>query len=144
YKRIARHPRFATQLRFDSYPNPQRGPRGSPRSAKARARDRAMFPVDILHALLRHSLAHHRRETIAFGRRINALMERFFLAAVWRNFVKARSERRPEPTTPAMAIKLTDRPWSWKRVLARRIFPQRETLPPVWNELYARLWDNPL
>lgn len=31
--------------------------------------------------------ARPRRETIAFGRRLNAVMERLFLAAVWRNFV---------------------------------------------------------
>ena len=103
-----------------------------------------MFPVDLLHALLRHSLAHHRRETIAFGRRLNALMERLFVAVVWRNFVKGRSERKPDPTTPAMAINLTDRAWSWRQVLSQRLFPHRETVPPVWQELYARLWDNPL
>ena len=71
-------------------------------------------------------------------------MERFFVAVIWRNFVKARSERIPQTTTPAMTINLTDRPWSWKRVLSRRIFPKRETLPPVWQELYDRQWDNPL
>jgi hypothetical protein len=144
YTRIAGHRRFAGRLRLHSFPNPKRGPKGSQRSADARARDRAMFPVDLLHAILRHSLAHHRRETIAFGRRLNAIMERLFVAAVWRNFVKGRSERKPDPTTPAMAIKLTDRAWSWKRVLSRRIFPQHETVPEVWQELYDRLWDNPL
>ena len=144
YARIARRHHQASRLRLKSYPNPARGPRGSPRSHYARARDQAMFPVDLLHALLRHSLAHHRRETIAFGRRLNAIMERLFVAAVWRNFVKARSERKPDPTTPAMSINLTDRAWSWRRVLGRRLFPQQETVPPVWQELYARLWDNPL
>jgi hypothetical protein len=39
-------------------------------------RDRALYPVDQLHALIRHSQAHHRRETIAFGRRVNAVLER--------------------------------------------------------------------
>jgi len=144
YARIARHPQWAQRLRLQSHPNPKRGPRGSARSAEARARDQAMFPVDLLHMLLRHSLAHHRRETIAFGRRLNALMERLFVAAVWRNFVKLRSERKPEPVTPAMRIGLTDRPWNWRRVLSQRIFPYRETTPPVWQELYARSWDNPL
>src|SRR5262249_36052936 len=59
------------RVRLRSFPDPRRGPKGSPRSPAARARDRAMFPSDLLHALLRHSLAHHRRETIAFGRRLN-------------------------------------------------------------------------
>ena len=103
-----------------------------------------MFPSDVLHALLRHSMAHHRRETIAFGRRLNALMERFFVAAAWRNLVKGRSERKPDPSTPAMAVGLTDEPWQWERVLARRLFFHRETVPHPWDELYRRLWITPL
>jgi len=141
YDKIAgRHPR----VRLQSFPNPRRGPRGSPRSAQALARDRAMFPVDLLHALLRHSVAHHRRETIAFGRRLNALLERLFLAAVWRNFVKLRSERRPQKVTPAMRVGLAREPWSWKRALSRRLFPQRETLSPVERQLYGREWKTPV
>ena len=61
-----------------------------------------MFPVDLLHALLRHSLAAHKRETIAFGRRLNAIVERLFLTAIWRNFVKGVSERKNDPTTPEL------------------------------------------
>jgi hypothetical protein len=102
-----------------------------------------MFPVDSLHGLLRHSLAAHRRETISFGRRLNALAERLFLAIIWRNFVKKCSERRTDPTTPAMKVGLTDRPWPWSRVLARRIFPQRRPVGGVWGELYRRDWITP-
>ncbi len=109
-----------------------------------RRRDAAMFPVDLLHGILRHTCAHHRRETIAFGRRLNALMERLFLTAVWRNFVKRRSERKPRPPeTPAMQRGLTDSPWSWGRVLAQRLFATRTKLPAVWQELYDRLWITP-
>ncbi len=59
-----------------------------------------MFPVDLLHKILRHTLVHLRRETIACGRRLNAVMERLSLAAVWPTFVRRRSERRPEARTP--------------------------------------------
>lgn len=131
------------RVRLERHPNPDRGPKGSPRSRAAIARDRAMFPSDALHALLRHSLAHHRRETIAFGRRLNAVMERMFVSAVWRNFIKARTERRPDPATPAMRLALSTRPWSWPQVLSRRLFPRREKLPPVWRELYRRDWTTP-
>lgn len=144
YRRAARRPEWAHRLRLRSFPNPARGPAGSPRSAEARQRDQAMFPVDLLHMLLRHSLAHHRRETIAFGRRINALLERLFLVAVWRDFVKGRSERKPDPATPAMTLGLTDRAWPWRRVFGRRLFADRETLPPVWQQLYRREWTTPL
>lgn len=141
YDEVAgRHPR----VRLHRFPNPQRGPRGTPRSALALARDRAMFPADVLHALLRHSVAHHRRESIAFGRRLNALLERLFLAAVWRNFIKHRSERRAEKVTPAMRLGLALEPWSWKRVLSRRLFPHRESLTPMQQLLYRRAWTTPV
>ena len=103
-----------------------------------------MFPVDLLHKIFRHSLAHHRRETIAFSRRLNAAMERFFLMAVWRNFIKKRSERLRDPPTPAMSVGLTDSRWTWKRVLARRLFHDRRELPETWSQLYRREWTTPL
>jgi hypothetical protein len=103
-----------------------------------------MFAVDAWHALIRHSAAHHRRETLAFGRRLNALMERMFLMVVWRNFVKRRSERKPDPTTPAMRVGLTDARWDWKRVLSRRLFVGRQRLPAIWHELYRRDWTSPM
>jgi hypothetical protein len=131
-------------IRLSSYPNPRRGPRGSARTPYAGRRDAAMFPSDALHALLRHSVAHHRRETIAFGRRLNSLMERFFLAAAWRNFIKGRSERKPDPSTPAMALGLADKPWSWRRLLGQRLFAGRESPPQVWRQLYKRSWQTPL
>jgi hypothetical protein len=139
---VARHP-LRRRIALERYPNPPRGPKGSPRSAEAVARDAAMFPVDLLHKILRHSLAHHRRETIAFARRLNAAMERLFLTAIWRNFVKRRTERRPEPVTPATMLALTEAPWSWTRVLARRLFFGREKLPPTWQSLYRREWTTP-
>ena len=132
------------RIRLHRFPNPRRRPKGEVRSPEMLARDQAMFPVDQLHALLRHTLAHHRRETIAFGRRINALMERMFLATIWRNFVKWRSERRPDRTSPAIRLGLTDTCWSWRRVLARRLFPGREILPAPWREIYNRQWITPV
>jgi transposase-like protein len=143
YDRAVRRSPLARAIRLERFPNPRRGPKGSPRSPEALARDRAMFPVDALHALLRHTAAHHRRETIAFGRRLNALMERLFLTCVWKNYVKGRSERRPDPATPAMRLGLTPERWSWRRVLARRLFPGRENLPQAWRELYRRTWITP-
>ena len=140
---VDRHP-SAGRIRLIQYRNPPRGPKGTPRSPEARQRDRAMFPVDAWHALIRHSAAHHRRETLAFGRRLNALMERMFLMTVWRNFVKQRSERKPDATTPAMRVGLTDSRWDWRRVLSRRLFVERERPPAIWLELYRRDWTSPM
>jgi hypothetical protein len=103
-----------------------------------------MGPSDHLHRLIRHSLAHHRRETIAFGRRLNALMERLFLAVIWKNFVKGRSERDSRSRSPAMMVGLARSRWSWARVLARRLFPDRESPAEVWLELYRRDWLTPV
>ena len=140
YRRaLARHPKRAA-VKHHVFPNPKRGPKGSPRSPEAIRRDRAMFPVDLLHGILRHTCAHHRRETIAFGRRLNALMERLHLAVVWRNWVKGRSERKPDRTTPAMVLGLADRPLTWKQILRRRLFPSRIKVPEGWMKVYRREW----
>ena len=144
YARALRDPALLQRLRLERYPIPSRGPRGSPRSEAARLRDKHLFPVDLLHKILRHSLAHQRRETIAFGRRLNAVMERLFLAAVWRNFVKKRSERRSRSGTPAMWLGLARERWPWSRVLSRRLFPARTPTPDTWASLYRRLWTTPL
>ena len=141
------HPAYRSALRGIAgvdhrvFPNPPRGPGSDPRPAQTR--DRAMFAVDLLHKLLRHSQAHHRRETIAFARRSNAILERLALMAVWRNFVKRVSERRSDPITPAMRLGLTDRPWSWQQVVARRRFPARTRLPEGWITIYRRGWITP-
>jgi hypothetical protein len=138
-KAVAAHPDRA-RVEHRTYANPRRGAKGSKRSSRARVRDRQMRVVDVLHGLLRHSCAHHRRETIAFGRRTNAVMERGLLTVVWRNFVKKVTERRRDPTTAAMEVGLTDEQWDWERVLARRLFPNRLRLPSGWQTVYRREW----
>jgi len=139
---LAGHP-LGRRTAVKIHPNPERGPKGSPRSAAARARDRAMSLNDYLHLFLRHTCAHHRRETIAFGRCGASLMGRMYLTVVWRNLVKGRSERRPDHTSPAMHAGLTERPWDWRRVLARRLFPGRVGLPGILGALYGREWTTP-
>ena len=144
YRRATRSHPIQQSIEHEVHPNPPRGPKGSRRSGQAIARDRAMFPTDLLHSLLRHSLAHHRRETIAFSRRINAAMERLALSAVWRNFVKKRSERKAKAPPPSVVLGLTKSRWNWKRVISRRLFFDRAELPEVWAQLYRREWATPL
>ena len=128
---LRRHPHRA-RFRLAVYPNPVRGPKGAPRSREAIARDRAMGPVDQLHQLIRHTCADHKRETIAFGRRLASILGRQYLIAVWKNFIKGRSERRPDRTTPAMTLGLAESPWRWEHVLVERLFPGRENPPGSW------------
>ncbi len=144
YRRTLRRHPARERIRHEVHPNPERGPKGSRRSARAVRRDRAMFACDLLHGLARHSMAAHRRETIAFGRRLNALMLRVYGFVVWRNFVKRCSERRSEEITPAMRVGLTDRRWSWRQVLAWRRFPDRHRLDAVERELYEQRWITPV
>ncbi|HZN53952.1 MAG TPA: hypothetical protein VFB67_01400, partial [Candidatus Polarisedimenticolaceae bacterium] len=129
-----------SRVRLEAYPNPKRGPKGSPRSPEAIVRDWAMFPIDQLHQLIRHTCADHKRETIAFGRRLESILGRIHLIAVWKNFLKARSERKPDRSTPAMRIGLTDAPWRWERVLSRRLFPERVRLTGFLRNLYQKRW----
>jgi transposase len=139
YRVALRQEAVGSRVTFEAYPNPKRGPKGSPRSLEAILRDQRMFPVDQLHQLLRHSCADHKRETIAFGRRLESILGRAYLMAVWKNFIKARSERKPDRSTPAMHVGLTDTRWRFERLLARRLFPGRENLSPIAARLYRAL-----
>jgi hypothetical protein len=134
---LREHP-HRERFRLRVFPNPKRGPKGTPRSRETIVRDRAMAPVDQLHQLIRHTCADHKRETIAFGRRLVSIVGRQFLVAVWKNFLKSRSERRPDRTTPAMRLGLAEAPWTWSRVLVERLFPLRENLPGPWRRYLQR------
>ena len=140
YERAVNSHPLKARIRHRTFPNPPRGPKGSPRSREAKRRDRAMFPCDLLHAITRHTCIHHKRETIAINRRHNSMAGRGFLLMVWRNFVKWRSERKRDRTTPAMVLGLTDRPWEWRQVLSKRLFPTRIDVPSNWMKIYRGDW----
>jgi hypothetical protein len=144
YRVAARAPDLRARVELRVYPNPKRGPKGTPRSPEAIERDRAMSPVDQLHQLLRHSCSDHKRETISFGRRLESSIGRAHLFAVWKNFIKSRSERRPDRTTPAMRLGLTDTRWRWERLLSRRLFPERESLSDSARLIYRKAWTRSL
>jgi hypothetical protein len=135
---------LASCVSLQVFPNPKRGPKGTPRSPEAVRRDLAMFPVDQLHQLLRHSCADHKRETIAFGRRLESIIGRASLMAVWKNFIKARSERKPDRTTPAMKLGLTETRWRFERILARRLFTHRERVSKSARRVYQKRWTTSL
>jgi len=140
YRVALRDETLEPRVTLQAFPNPVRGPKGTPRSPEAVERDRAMFPVDQLHQLLRHTCSDHKRETIAFGRRLESILGRANLMAVWKNFIKARSERAPDRTTPAMRLGLTEKRWLFDRVLARRLFPSLEPVSESARRVYQKLW----
>ena len=100
-----------------------------------------LFPVNRADLLLRHACANHRRETIAFSKRLQAAGERMAVFLVWHNYVKKRREKEPEGPdwpgeTAAMRAGLARRRYSWKDILQRRLFPGHHRLPPEWRALY--------
>jgi transposase-like protein len=129
-----------TRIRLRVFPNPKRGPKGTRRTPEGIARDHAMFPADQLHQLLRHTCSDHKRETISFGRRLESILGRAHLIAVWKNFIKFRSERKPDGSTPAMRLGLAETPWRWERVLSRRLFPERSSASESALKLYRKQW----
>ena len=136
YRRAVATARDSKRIRHTSHRNPPRSTRDERR--RARTRDRALFAVDMVHKLTRHSMAHHRRETIAFARRSNAAAERAMIFTVWRNFIKRRSEREPDHRSPAMMLKLATERLTWDDVLERRLFPGRIPLSERWTAIYRR------
>ena len=134
------HRAMRDRVSLSDYPNPKRGPKGSPRSPEAKARDWAMFPVDQLHQLIRHTCADHKRETLSFGRRLESIVGRAHLVAVWKNFIKGRSERKPDRSTPARHVGLADKRWRWERVVTRRLFPGRAAMSASTLKVYTKTW----
>src|SRR5262249_33061018 len=109
YERARRRHAQADRIRLESYPNPRRGEKGSPRSAEARLRDARLFPVDLLHKIMRHSLSHQRRGKIAITRRLKAAAGGVTVLANWRDFPQGGSERGSGSGTPAAAAWLAGR-----------------------------------
>jgi transposase-like protein len=103
-----------------------------------------LFPVNLADLLLRHSSANHKRETIAFSKRRQGALYRAAIFAVWRNFMKSRSEnRRDEP--PAVALGLLAKRLRTRELLAERQFPWRHVLGPWLERCYfARIPTRPL
>jgi hypothetical protein len=99
-----------------------------------------LFPVNLADLLLRHSGANHKRETIAFSKRRQGALYRAAVWLVWRNYIKARSERRKDGP-PGVAIGVVPRACSAKEVLRARLFPWREPRLRGWLErcYYARI-----
>ena len=96
-----------------------------------------LFAVNRADSLTRHSGANHKRETIAFSKRDQSLIERHAVTQVWENFQKSRSEKLRDET-PAQALGLVDHKLTTAEILAERLFPTRIALPEVIQRYYER------
>jgi transposase-like protein len=106
-------------------------------SLEARTAGNPLFPVNRLDLLLRHNSANHKRETIAFSKRHQAVVERAAWLILWQNFAKPFSERHGGGT-PAMRLGLRERPVPIRELLRERLFPARVELPDEWARYYRR------
>ena len=86
-----------------------------------------LFPVNLLHLLMRHSGSNQKRETIAWSKRNQSMVWRDAAHRVWRNWAKHFSERRKQGS-PAMELKLIDRLLTWPEILGQRLFATRVRL----------------
>ena len=106
-------------------------------SKEPRTADNPLFPVNLLDLLLRHSSSNHKRETIAFSKRRQNIVEKALILQVWRNFVKSWSERRRD-APPGVRLGLIERALSVKEILAKRLFRSRIRLPERLERYYRR------
>ena len=106
-------------------------------SKQRRTTSNPLFPVNLADLRLRHGQANHRRETIAFSKRLQAALERLAAFVLWSNCIKRKSEKEDE-TTAAMEAGLLERPLSWSEILRRRLFPKHWPLSAQWREYYER------
>jgi transposase-like protein len=104
-------------------------------SVRARTAGNPLFPVNRQDLWLRHAGANHKRETIAFSKRHQAVLERAAWQALWLNWTKPFSENHGGGT-PAMRAGLARRPVPVRELLARRGFPLRVCLPEPWAGYY--------
>jgi transposase-like protein len=102
-----------------------------------RTRGNALFEVNLLDLLIRHSQANHRRQTLAWSKRRQASAERLAVLLVWRNYVKRRWEKGAWET-PGMLVGITSRPWMPEEILGRRLFVTQQALPERWEQYYWR------
>jgi transposase-like protein len=96
-----------------------------------------LFPVNLADLLIRHCGANHKRETIAFSKRRQGAAERLAIFQVWRNFVKAFSERHGGGT-PAERLGMAKRALRVEEVLEKRLFLTRVGLPERLLRYYRR------
>jgi transposase-like protein len=134
----------ALVVRSDEHADYPRALRGLPEhrirhertsSLRARTSGNPLFPVNRLDLVLRHNSANHKRETIAYSRTLQSVVERAAWFLAWLNWTKPFSERHGGGT-PAMRLGLVDRPVPIEELLRWRLFPSRVELPQPWEDYY--------
>lgn len=106
-------------------------------SREARTAGNPLFAVNRQDAMLRHSSANHRRETLAYSKLRAAVIERAAWQALFMNYLKSFSEKRRD-ATPAQRLGQATRKLTVREVLRVRLFPSRMALGPELRRYYER------
>ncbi len=104
-------------------------------SKEPRTPSNPLFPVNLLHLLMRHGGANQKRETIAFSKRNQSMVWRDAVHRVWRNYAKHISERR-RGGSPAMRLGVFKRLLRWDEILRQRLFVSRLDLARPLPDYY--------
>ena len=105
-------------------------------SKRPRTPSNPLFPINAHHMLVRHSAANHKRETIAFSKRLQSAIYRHAIFQTWRNYVKNASERHPGET-PAQRLGVVARQLEVSDLLKERIFPSHVKLNSRLENYYG-------
>ena len=95
-----------------------------------------LFPVNAHHGFMRHSAANHKRETIAFSKRLQSAIYRHATFQAWRNYVKSASERHPGET-PAQRLGVSQQRLEVTDLIQERIFPSHLALSRRLSAYYG-------
>jgi transposase-like protein len=100
-----------------------------------RDRHNALYEVNLLDLLIRHGVANHKRQTIAWAKRRQGAALRLMVFLVWRNYVRTRWRKQCEET-PAMQAGLLGRPLTVEEILGQRLFVSKAGLKGRWSQYY--------
>jgi transposase-like protein len=100
-----------------------------------RDRHNPLYEINLLDLLIRHGVANHKRETLAWAKRRQGAAWRLMVFLVWRNYVRMRWRKRCWQT-PAMQAGMMARALTVRQVLGRRLFVSQAGLAGRWRQYY--------
>ena len=104
-------------------------------STAPRTADNDLFLANRREMMLRHNGANHRRETIAFSKRDQGVVDRAAIHLMLANYWAPTSVNH-DPTTPAMKLGLFETPLAPEALLGKRYFVSRTALTVEWRRYY--------
>jgi len=105
-----------------------------------RSKDNDLWEINLLDMVIRHGSANHKRETIAWSKRRQKMVERMVIFLVSRNYMNGRRVKEgPRSPTPTMARGMTDHWITPDELFEKRLFRDQVELSERWAEYYDGL-----